>query len=178
MREAAELTWNFTMCVMGYYGAWKLFMHKGGHSFVAYFKSPEMPDLSETSGGARVTQVLSASCPSGHRADVLWQFSECLAGLAGFLFHMGHTFLVSYTAWGEICGNAGHHMGHGIFSWLLFSSVGRYCVHLFLFLLHFNERTILIQNAALEVSWLHLSPVTYWLCFFIIFYSTDFRKLF
>lgn len=166
MREDAKLTWNFTMCIMCYHGDWKLFMHKGGHSFVAYFMSPEILDLSKTSGGAQITQVLYASCSS-----------DCLAGLAGFLFHMGHTFLLSYTPWGEIYGNAGHNIGHGIFSWLLSSSVGRYCVHLFLFPLHFNEKTTLLQNAALEVSWLHLSPVTYWLCFFIIFYSTEFRTL-
>lgn len=175
MREAAELTWNFTMCVMCYHGDWKLFMHKGGHSFVAYFMSPEMLDLSKTSGGAELPR---SSLPPALQAAELWQFSDCLAGSAGFLFHMGHTFLLSYTPWGEIYGNAGHNIGHGIFSWLLSSSVGRYCVHLFLFPLHFNERTILVQNAALEVSWLHLSPVTYWLWFLIIFYSAEFRKRF
>lgn len=132
-----------------YQGAWKLSMNEGGHSFVANFKPPEMLDLSKASEGARVAQAASLLLALKWAKLMFWQFLDSLSGwLAGFLFHTRYDFLFSQNVWCEKYGNAGYNIGHGIFLWLLSSSVGRYCAHLFLFLFHFNVRTIMVQDGS------------------------------
>lgn len=44
-------------------------------------------------------------------------------------------------------------IGHGILLWLLSSSMGRYRVHLFLSLFHFDERAIMVQNDSSGDRW-------------------------
>lgn len=143
-----------------YQGAWKLSVNEGGHSFVANFKLPEMLDLSKASEGAQVTQAASLLLALKWAKLMFRQFPDSLPGwLAGFLFYTRYEFLFSQNVWCGKYGNVGYNIGHGIFLWLLSSSVGRYCVHLFLFLFHFNVRTIMVQDG----SSLYLGLVAHWL---------------
>lgn len=165
---------EFYNVVMCYHGDWKLLMHKGGClspisgllRCLICQRLLEESELPRSSLPPALQAIELMPCGSFQTAWLAWQGSSFTWGTL-FLFHTLHE--VRSTGMLVTIQVMGFSLGFFPAQWV------RYCVHLFLFLLHFNERIILVQNAALEVSWLHLSPITYWLCFFIIFYSTEFE---